>query len=366
MQLQPGPMRGNAPRLRFTPHPLTDGDVTLIQEWLQGAGLRRIGKEITHQAIERVALENAFHPLHDYFRSLNWDGVPRVDTWLATYLGVQQTDYTRGIGKMTLISMVARIAEPGCRADHMLVLEGPQGELKSTFCRLLGGEYFSDHLPDLAFAGKDVSQHLRGKSLIEVTEMHAMSRADTTLLKAFVTRTHERYRPSYGRAEVIEPRQCIFIGTTNKAEYLRDETGGRRFWPVKVREIKLEEFKRDRDQMFAEAVHLYKAKVPWWPTKDFERKHIQPEQEARFEHDAWEEAILDYFNRTKPRSVTILELARKALTIKTDRVGTADQRRIKGILERLNCKPGKQNSAGLIVWVLPPGLGDEKCSGKSS
>jgi predicted P-loop ATPase len=333
------------------PRPITDKDVTDIQEWMQDAGLKRIGRETVRDAIESYGRDHGYHPVIDYLEAHKWDGTARLDGWLTTYLGAEKTDYTRAIGCMFLISMIARIFEPGCKADHMLILEGPQGELKSTACGILAGEWFSDCLPDIAAGGKDVSQHLRGKWLVEVPEMHAMNKAEASLLKSFITRTTERYRPSYGRMEVIEPRQCIFIGTTNKDAYLRDETGGRRFWPVKTGNINLDGLAENRDQLFAESVKAYREGVAWWPDKTFEREHIQPQQDARYESDAWEPAVKKYL-AGKIR-VTLLEVAVGALKYEVEppvryegepapargtplnRLGTADQRRLTALLTAL-------------------------------
>jgi predicted P-loop ATPase len=184
------------------PRPLTDTDVTDVVEFLQRAGLKRIAREVVRDAIDARARDLRFHPVLDYLESLKWDGCPRANVWLTTKLGAELSPYTQAIGTMFLVSMVARIFEPGCKADYMVVLEGPQGELKSSTCQVLGGEWFSDNLPEVG-EGKDVSQHLNGKWLIEIAEMQAMSKTETAQLKAFITRQVERYRPSYGRLEVM-------------------------------------------------------------------------------------------------------------------------------------------------------------------
>ncbi|WP_426608992.1 VapE domain-containing protein [Bradyrhizobium sp. McL0616] len=320
------------------PRPITDADVIRVQHWMQHAGIKRVSKETVGSAVTMYADDRSYHPVRDYLDGLRHDGIPRLDTWLTTYLGTESTPYTSAIGRMFLIAMVARIFRPGCKCDHMLIFEGPQGAMKSSACGVLGGGWFSDAMPDLN-VGKDAQQHLRGKWLIEVSEMHAMGRADTALLKAFITRTTEKYRPSHGRLEVIEPRQCVFVGTTNRDTYLRDETGGRRFWPVKCGHIDIARLAADRDQLFAEAVQRYRNAEQWWPTKDEERKLIAPQQSNRYEADVWEESIAGYL--VDKTEVTISEVARVVLRMETGRVGTAEQRRIGAALERLGWERGK-------------------------
>jgi predicted P-loop ATPase len=332
----------------FTPRPVTDVDVGIVQDRLQHLGLKRLGKDVVHQAVDIRAHERSFHPVRDFLNGLAWDGTARVPSLFPAYFGSENTDYTRAISTMFLVSMVARIMEPGCKADHLPVIEGPQGALKSTACAVLGGDWFSDNLPDVS-VGKDVSIHLRGKWLIEVSEMHAMSRVEAAQLKAFITRTTERYRPSYGRKEVIEPRQCVFVGTTNRAAYLRDETGGRRFWPIKAGTIDIDALARDRDQLFAEAVARYQDGAQWWPDKDFERTHIMPQQAERYEADVWEETISTYLE-TKIK-ITVGGVAREALGIETPRIGTAEQRRIAAALELLGWKRQPQSWDGKRHWA---------------
>jgi len=275
---------------------VTEKDIADLLQFLQCNGFPMMGMEIARAAINTRAQENTFHPVKDYLKSLVWDQVPRLGTWLPVYLGAELNQYTAHIGRMFLVSMVARIAAPGCQVDHMPVLEGPQGILKSSACRVLGGRWFSDNMPDITNL-KEASQHLRDKWLVEVAEMHALNRAEATLLKSFISRREERYRPSYGRIEVYEPRQCCFVGTTNMDAYLRDATGGRRFWPVKTGvtgEIKLGVLGEYRDQLFAEAVQGYMGGDQWWPDGHFETTTIKAEQAARYAGDVWESTVENY------------------------------------------------------------------------
>ena len=191
---------------------------------------------------------------------------------------------------------------------------------------------------------KEAAQHLRGKWIVEISELSALSRAEAEALKSFISRPVERYRPPYGREEVIEPRQCVFIGTTNRSAYLGDDTGGRRFWPIKVGRVDIEALAADRDQLFAEAVAEYRRDAKWWPEEAFERDHIRSEQEKRFEADAWESDIERWLKAPVRREdgivatrtcVQVSEIARDALGIATAKIGTAEQRRIGRVLDCL-------------------------------
>lgn len=183
--------------------------------------------------------------------------------------------------------------------------------------------------------------------MVEIPELSAITKAEVEPLKSFISREIEIYRPSYGRREVHEKRQCIFIGTTNRATYLRDETGGRRFWPVTVGKIDLNRLATDRAQLFAEAVAAYHGGAPWWPDPAFEAEVIAPQRESRFEDDAWREPIEQWLaGRTK---VTVVECAVNALRFEQTSIGTADTRRITRVLERLGWR--RKSDGKARFWV---------------
>jgi predicted P-loop ATPase len=212
-------------------------------------------KDFFHTVVDEAARRNALHPVRDYLDGLNWDGVPRLDSWLVTYGGAEDTEYVRAVGALTLVAAVRRVRKPGVKFDEMLIFEMPtQGRDKSTAIQVLAVReaWFSDDLP-LNSDGKRVIEQTRGKWIVEASELSGMRKSDVEHLKAMLSRTSDRARLSYDRRTTDRPRQFIVIGTTNATYYLRDTTGNRRFWPVAVTGFNLVTLANDRDQLWAEA-----------------------------------------------------------------------------------------------------------------
>ena len=204
--------------------------------------------------IDDTARLNSFHPVRDYLDTLKWDGVPRIDKWLTTYGGAASSPYVDAVGALMLIAAVRRVRQPGCKFDEAVVLESPQGTNKSSALRVMAvkEEWFSDNLP-LYAKGKEVIELLAGHWIMEAGELSGMKRADIEHLKAFFSRQVDEARMAYGHYPIRAPRQGIIVGTTNDEEYLRDLTGNRRIWPIRVKRFDIEALARDRDQIWAEA-----------------------------------------------------------------------------------------------------------------
>ena len=223
-------------------------------------------------AVDLAMLDRQRHPCRDYLRGLTWDGTERMARVFIDYLGAENNQYTRAVTRAALIGAVARIMKPGCKHDHMLVLVGPQGCRKSTTLAKLGKEWFSDSL--YTVSGKDAYEQIQGVWIIEMGEMAAARKSEVEQLKQFMSKQSDSYRAAYGRRTQEHPRQCAFFGSTNDFEFLRDQTGARRFWPVEVDDtgrVKADQLTDEIvDQIWAEAVAAFDAGEKWYLKSDDE------------------------------------------------------------------------------------------------
>ena len=204
--------------------------------------------------------ERLYHPVKEYLGSLKWDGTPRLDTLLIDYLGAEDTPYVRAVTRKTLVAAVARIYRPGIKFDSILVLVGEQGMGKSTLFARLGKEWFSDSLSISDMKDKTAPEKLQGYWLLELSELNGIKKMDVEVVKSFITRTDDKYRQAYGVNVESHPRSCIIVGTTNSdGGFLRDITGNRRFWPVRVTgHGKWHPWDlADIDQVWAEAIEYF-------------------------------------------------------------------------------------------------------------
>jgi putative DNA primase/helicase len=345
---KPIPLRVGAGSAEGLPRPWRDSDSTTALRWFEFGDYPTIGIDKIELAIHGVAeTKYNVHPVRNYLDRLRWDGKPRLDNWLETYCKAPIKDkaygrYIRETGVKFLISAIARIYLPGVQADHVLVMEGDQGCGKTSALRMLGGHWFSESLPgDLH--SKDASDHTRGKWIIELAELGQIRRTNTETLKAFISRAQERFRPAYRRNEIIYPRQCVFCGTTNKETYLPDETGNRRFWPVKVGHIDLDRLRRDRDELWAEAKARYESGENWWLEDRAVLATPMEEQAERYESDAWEDPIREYLSDKE--EVTLGEVLSNGAGLSRNQHGKAEQNRAKDILTNSGWERGKRTGS---------------------
>lgn len=348
----------------------TQDDLQLTA-WLERRGIP-VGVEMAGKGVQLVALERPWHPIRAWLETLVWDGEPRLTGWLATYLGATASTYTEAVGARWLISAVARAMEPGCKADAVLMLQGPQGCGKSTALATLGGGWYTDDVPDLS-GGKDAQLALRGVWLLELSELDALGQAEDKRIKAFFSRSVDRYRPPYGARMIAVPRSCVLAGTTNAQTYLKDETGGRRFWPVSVAHevpVDLNALRADRMQLWAEAVQAWRDGAAWHLETDELRELAAEEAWARYHEDPWTARVLREAHAlvglpNRPAGVTIDEIltGAEALAIPVGQVRKSDADRVARILVAAGWERTRPRASGTGPrprrYVPPRGLDRE-------
>ena len=278
----------------------TDTDDAGLHGYLETRyGLANVNK-IT-DALDLAMAEKRRHPVREYLEELTWDEVPRVETLFCDFLGAEDTPYTRAVTRKALIGAVARIFRPGCKHDHMLVLVGPQGCRKSTTLMKLGRQWFSDSL--YTVSGKEAYEQIQGYWIIELGEMAATRKAELEQIKQFISKQADSYRAAYARRTVERPRQCAFFGTTNDDEFLRDPTGGRRFWPVTVTEVgrRMGDALTAEivDQVWAEAVAYFRKGEKWYLDDEMEAEAIKV-QAQHTEQDSRRGLVEQFIDRLLP------------------------------------------------------------------
>jgi hypothetical protein len=245
------------------------------------------GAQNVIDALIGLCLDHTFDPVVDYLASLTWDGAPRLDRWLITYCGAEDTELNREFGRLALIAAVRRARRPGSKFDPIIVLEGKMGAGKSKAIEILAGvENFSDQS---IFGARDREQQelLAGVWLYEIAELSNIRRTEVEHIKAFASRTHDRARPAYGRTRVDQPRRCVLFATTNDGAYLKE--ADRRFWPVKTGAIDTAGLRHDRNQLWAEAAAMEPGADAVLAARLWEAAAV--EQEARREHDPWDDKL---------------------------------------------------------------------------
>lgn len=322
-------------------------DVRLTVQMQREIGMSRIKVSHVRAAVIGWAMAHVRNCAREWISGHKWDGIERIHAFFPDSFGAADTAYTRAVGRNFWISLVARAFQPGCKVDTMVILEGGQGAGKSSVLKAIAGEWFT--VQHESITGKGFFEVLQGKMLVEIAEMDAFGKAEVTRVKQVVSTETDRYRESYGRYAKDHPRHSIFVGTTNKDDWNRDETGARRFWPIKCEgKVDIAAVRQNRAQMFAEALVAVRAGATWWEMPEAE---TAAEQDARREEDPWTNSVRDWLANIYRRDVTADDVLKDALGLRKVEMGKAQQMRVGAILRGIGWT--KHHTVNGNVWRRP-------------
>ena len=316
-------------------------DDTLLGMWL-AQQMKLMVKALGNvsQGVIACAQLNKHHPVTSWLDGLTWDQVPRLNDWLADCLGMKRSPYSAAIGRYFLMNMVRRVYEPGCIMRSVPVLEGAQDTGKSTALRILAGDaWFSDSHFDVA--GKDVYELIQGVWLYEIGEMASFNKSEANRVKQFISSVKDNWVPKYIRGRVTVYRQVVFAGTTNENLYLKDWTGNTRFWPGlcgELQPIDLEALAGMREQLFAEALVLYRSGARCYPTQQEHLELFGPEQESRVVEHPWMDPVQHWLTSATvlgQKRVTSFDVLREGLSVEKSKMTVAMQQDIGRIMKAL-------------------------------
>jgi len=324
----------------------SDMDDLRCELWMSQKFGLAVRPDIVMRAVLLEADKHHFHDVREYLDGLVHDGVPRVQQWPVTYLHATDSEYIRLAGMKWMVAAVARVMKPGCKVDNVLILEGGQGWGKSTALQILAGKpWFTD--AQIRLGEKDTYAIMSGKWIIELSELDSFNKADSSTAKGFFATETDRFRNFYGKRATDVHRQCVFAGSVNFDTYLKDESGNRRYWPIRVQgPVDTAALARDRDQLWAEAVRLYKQGTRWHVSES--EKHLfEMEQAERYEGDVYESKIARHLDLTT--TVTMEEILADVLKLDTSKWTLPEQRRIGKAMKSLGWIR-KRHTTGTRDW----------------
>ena len=337
--------------------PFRDADYSRLRIRLERSGFRPIGREMVRDVVLMVSEERPFDSAITWLEGLKWDGQARVDTFLQMYFGAEDSSYVRAVSRYLWSALAGRVLLPGVKADMAPILVGEQGAAKSSSVAAMVPD--PDFFTEVSFSEKDddLARKMRGRLLAEISELRGLRSREVESIKAFISRTHENWVPKYREFATTYARRLVFIGTTNKDEFLADETGNRRWLPVRVTRADVEAVKRDRRLLWAEARELFRVSgIAYQAAEEL----AEPIHKEHMITDPWAGEIVKWL--TTPDTLTggcprvrsflrVGDVAREALRLEPKQIGKGEEMRICNSLREIGYRRKKMRISGVSTWV---------------